>query len=43
MMTHSYKVITDIAKKDNICMRMAAYKHSVENIYSTTEVSGNMF
>ena len=43
MMTHSYKVITDIAKESGICMRMAAYKHSVENIYRTEEVCGNMF
>lgn len=35
MMTHSYNVITDIAKENDMCMRMAAYKHSVENIYST--------
>ena len=42
-MTHSYNVITDIAKKEELCMRMAAYKHSVENIYKTTKLSGSMF
>ena len=43
MMTHSYNVITDIAKENDLDMRMAAYKHSVENIYKTTKVSGSMF
>jgi len=43
MMENSYNVITDIAKERDLCMRMAAYIHSVENIYSTQEVSGNMF
>jgi len=35
MMENSYNVITDIAKERDLCMRMAAYIHSVENIYAT--------
>ena len=43
IMSQATRDISDIMKKENISMRMAAYKYSVENIYKTEKVAGTMF
>ena len=40
MMSNAYKIITDISKTQGIDIRMAAYVHSVMNIWGVEKASG---